>query len=101
MNTPGETKAAIVARMKSRRLSQTALSHASGVHQSQISKICSGQFKRNGANLRKICRTLGLTEPVVANEKELVGLLRSIVRKHPAKIAALGKTLAAIRELSS
>lgn len=100
MTTPGEMKAAIVARMKNRRLSQTALSHASGVHQSQISKICSGNFKRNGANLRKICHTLGLAEPIVASETELVNLLRSIVRKHPAKVGALGKTLAAIRQLT-
>lgn len=100
MNTPGEVKAAIVARMKSQRLSQTALSRRSGVHQSQVSKICAGRFKRSGANLRKICHALGLGEPVVTNEAELVKLLRSIVRKHPTKIAALGKTLSAIRELS-
>lgn len=100
MTTPGEVKAAIVARMKSRRLSQTALGRASGVDQSQVSKICAGQFKRSGANVRKICRALGLEEPAVANEAELVKLLRSIVRKHPTKIAALGKTLSAIRELS-
>jgi len=44
------------AEVRARRLSQPEIAAASGVHQSQISRILAGKARRESANVRKLCR---------------------------------------------
>ncbi|MCM0751650.1 XRE family transcriptional regulator [Brucella pseudogrignonensis] len=52
--------AAIEMRRVEEGLSVSALAEASGVEQSQTSRICTGQFASIGSNVMQICITLGL-----------------------------------------
>lgn len=47
-------------RLKKRGWSLTHLAQVTGVHQSQLSRILSGNFKSFSANVMQICNTLGL-----------------------------------------
>ncbi len=44
------------AEVRARRLSQVEIAAASGIHQSQISRILAGKAKRESANVRKLCK---------------------------------------------
>lgn len=44
------------AEVRARRLSQVEIATASGIHQSQISRILAGKAKRESANVRKLCK---------------------------------------------
>jgi len=44
------------AEVRARRLSQLQIAAASGVHQSQISRILAGKARRESANVRKLCK---------------------------------------------
>lgn len=46
----------LTAEVRARRLSQLEIAAASGVHQSQISRILAGKMKRESANVRKLCK---------------------------------------------
>lgn len=46
--------------MRAREWSVTKLAKEAGVHQSQVSRIAAGNFKTFGANVMKICMTLGM-----------------------------------------
>lgn len=47
-------------RMRERRWSISRLAREASVHQSQVSRIVSGNFKTFGSNVIKICITLGM-----------------------------------------
>lgn len=46
----------LTAEVRARRLSQIEIATASGVHQSQISRILAGKARRASANVRKLCK---------------------------------------------
>ena len=63
--------------VRSRQFSQTQLAKAIGVHQSQVSRILSGQSKISSPNVRKICKYADSMRAVAgvssADPKQLLG----------------------------
>jgi len=102
MIDPEKTAAAIIAKMKSRLLTQVAAAESARMSQSQVSRFCSGRFRRKSRNLKRLCNALEIKiEEKSRDERQLVSLLRSIVRKKPGKIDDLGRALDAIGGLIS
>lgn len=65
----------------SRRLSQLAIAEATGVHQSQVSRILAGKAKRSSANVRKLCGYASSLQPSVGSavrEKSNSGIKKTI-----------------------
>ncbi|WP_158235433.1 helix-turn-helix transcriptional regulator [Caulobacter sp. FWC2] len=48
--------------IKEREVTYAEIASLSGVHPSQVSRICRGEFKTASANLVQICTALGLAE---------------------------------------
>lgn len=69
--------------VKMKRLTQQELALAVGVHQSQVSRILSGQARRRSRNLLKLCKyaeTLrALDDATEGGEEEIVGAIRSLL----------------------
>lgn len=95
------TTAAIASAMTRKKCTQTTLAKNANVDQSQISRICAGRFKRRSKNLERVCRVLGVSiTQKQETEEGLIKLLRSIVRRRPGKIPAVGRALEALGELA-
>lgn len=88
----------LVKQITAKKLTQTEISRATGVHQSQVSRILAGQFTRASRNVQRLCeyaKYLPEAEPdrptdeivgavrvflggVVTEERALADLLRSL-----------------------
>ena len=90
-------------RMKAEGWTQVAVSKATGVHQSQISRFRAGKFAEPSDNLRSVCEYAGihLDEPVVQDrDQDLHALLDRLVASHDtSKRAALETLLRSLLEL--
>lgn len=92
------TGEALESRMREMGLTQVSLGRKAGVSQSQVSRFCAGQFRRRSANLKKVLRVLKM-DVESGSEEELVEAVRALARERPGKVAALRRTLSAIRDL--
>lgn len=87
----------------SKRLTQTAISRATGVDQSQISRILAGRLSRASKNVQKLCeyaKTLP-EQPPSHSSDELAGAFREFVGgavNEDVAIADLIKSLRAWRQ---
>lgn len=70
------------ATFKSEHLSQQALAEATGIHQSQISRILSGQARRLSRNVIALCKFADNLHKTRKSSKKL----------HPALVSALQQT---------
>ena len=52
---PADIGSQLRERLDAKGWSQVAVAKATGVHQSQISRFCAGDFSRDGKNLRRVC----------------------------------------------
>lgn len=59
----GDVKRDIVQKHKHSKLSNAEISRISGVHQSQVGRICNGQFKTFSFNVVQICKVLDVALP--------------------------------------
>lgn len=91
-------------RMLAKGWTQVAVSRATGVHQSQISRFRSGDFTEFSDNLWRVCEYAGmqLDEPVVrADDEELNALFdRLVANLDPPKRSALRRLLEGIIDLT-
>lgn len=69
--------------VKNKKLTQKALSAATGVHQSHVSRILAGHARRPSQNLLKLCKyaeTLGsLDDAASGGDEEIIGAIRSLL----------------------
>lgn len=86
-------------RIAERKLTQTELSRATGIHQSQISRILAGQLSRASRNVQKLCeyaKTLSEPAPDRSTE-ELAGALREFLGSAAAEEAPIADLLTSLR----
>ncbi len=57
---PKEIARQLRGRMEAERWTQVAISKATGVHQSQISRFRAGKFARSSNNLQRVCEYAGI-----------------------------------------
>lgn len=69
--------------MDRKQLTQQELALATGVHQSQVSRILAGRARRTSRNLLKLCKyaeTLSVpNEPTEGRDEEIVVAIRSLL----------------------
>jgi transcriptional regulator with XRE-family HTH domain len=69
--------------VKKRKLTQRELESATGVHQSQVSRILGGHARRPSPNLLKLCKyaeTLStLDDAAEGSDEEIIGAIRSLL----------------------
>jgi transcriptional regulator with XRE-family HTH domain len=103
---PGSSKtvASLIRReVKRRGITQTELASLAQIHQSQISRILRGEFRRSSINLKKVCKCLAITEPSKARPSHATARLTQAVSdvwdgsKNGEK--ALVRLLSALREM--
>lgn len=67
------------------KLTNAEISRISGVHQSQVGRICAGQFKTYSFNVVQICKALDVTLPrattIVEDEDPAWAKVQSSMRK--------------------
>jgi transcriptional regulator with XRE-family HTH domain len=73
------------AEVRARRVSQLDIAAASGVHQSQISRILAGKARRESANVRKLCKYAtslrqGVGALTVAGPESKVAIDQAVMR---------------------
>lgn len=82
-------------RVARREITQLDLSRATGVHQSQISRILSGQARRSSENLRKLCEYAESLRSNGARDSDcpdgLINALKPLLGKSAAEEKALVK----------
>lgn len=61
INSPKEIGRALKANFKSRKLSQEAVAAANGMHQSQVSRVVRGQFKKVDGSVKALCKYASLS----------------------------------------
>lgn len=89
-----------------RRVTQQEIAHATGVNQSQVSRILAGQCKRSSGNVVALCRfaaerfsspDLGLSTPVSVRVHALVDALMSGDAEEQEEFVALLSQLLTLR----
>lgn len=82
--------------------SQTAISKATGVDQSQISRILSGNAKRVSKNVIELCKYSDQFQSSVshdpAHSASLMGALRTVWNGTPEHAEALARVILSLRE---
>lgn len=81
MNRPiADIVADIRAYMKAEKLTQKSLGAATGVHQSQISRILQGDCRKVGKNLNKICKYANIETSIPDSPPEQSTALMAALR---------------------
>jgi transcriptional regulator with XRE-family HTH domain len=92
--------AKIQAKMRTRNLTQESAAAKARISQSQVSRLLAGRFRRRSKCLEQLCRVLGVaTMETCSKERELTVMLHSILRRRPARAAAVRNALRAIDRL--
>lgn len=85
------------------RVTQQQIANGSGVHQSQVSRILRGEFKRMTRNVVKICKYANVAPGQVASKgslaAELTSLLKQLCDGTSEREKTLLRLLKAIRDL--
>lgn len=85
-------------------LSQQQLAAATGVHQSQISRMLSGRAKRVSKNLKKVSEYLENLHGSYANKSEIPRVLKDAIQFSwdgtPGHADALARVIISLRDLS-
>lgn len=55
--------------MDAKHWTQNHIAKVTGVHQSQVSRICSGKFKRLSANVNRVCKYANITVKVSVKKR--------------------------------
>lgn len=93
-----------------RRITQQEIAHATGVNQSQVSRILAGQCKRSSGNVAALCRfaverfsfpELGESAPASVRAHALVDALMSGDAEEQEEIVALLSQLLMLRRMWS
>ena len=90
-------------------ISNAAIGRISGVHPSQVSRICSGRFKTLSYNVVQICKTLNVDLPMAEPRRErsdpswaqVQSSIRKIWDETPQGAKAIAQMLEAILDLRS
>lgn len=81
----GAVKHALAEKRSFSELTNAEISRISGVHQSQVGRICAGQFKTYSFNVVQICRVLDVPLPcpttIVGDENPAWVKVQSSMRK--------------------
>lgn len=91
------------------KLSNAEISRISGVHQSQVGRICSGQFKTFSFNVLQICKVLNVALPreavrIAAEDPswaEVQSSMRELWDETPENARAIAKMIKAVAKVAS
>jgi transcriptional regulator with XRE-family HTH domain len=71
--------------LKNQRLTVTEIGVLAGVHPSQVSRICRGDFRTMSYNVMQVCRVLGL-DPAAAKPPSSAEVARSLIERNLQKL---------------
>lgn len=105
----GVVKREIAKKRENSRLTNAEISRISGVHQSQVGRICAGQFKTYSFNVVQICKLLDVPLPrataIVAEEDPSWAKVQSSMRElwdeTPDGARALAQMIEAVAKVAS
>ena len=87
--------------VRSRAITQKDIADATGVHQSQVSRILAGQIRRVSANVLALCKYADLhfvdVGAIRPNKRsEIADALAEVLSGHPKEVTAATKVLASL-----
>lgn len=98
----------LASRMAKREVTQQAIAAATGIHQSQISRILAGKSKRKSSNVERLCRYARENHPEQASfphrdlvEEEASQLLADLIRRMQLSPRELESLVAGLRRLAT
>ncbi|WP_372090822.1 helix-turn-helix domain-containing protein [Tistrella mobilis] len=104
-----DLKAKLTEARSQKGLSWAEIGRISGVHQSQVSRICAGEFKTFSHNVVQVCKALGVSiprlEPVLEDAAPEWAAAQSCMRRiwdeTPEGAKTIAKLLNAIADLQT
>jgi predicted XRE-type DNA-binding protein len=108
VNMDKESSLSLLQRLlASRALTQTAIGKALGIHPSQVSRICAGQFQRMTGNALRVCKYANQVEAKLLAARarsgvvnDLEGKLAQLLMVSPEAALAVGGLIDALLDAS-
>ncbi len=94
---------ALAMRIAHRELTQQELSSATGVHQSQISRILAGNVRRASGNVLKLCKyaealpAMDMDKSLKDSEETILSAIRGLLGNSRKEDAALAQVVSGLR----
>lgn len=105
----GDVKRDIMQKHELSKLSNAEISRISGVHQSQVGRICNGQFKTFSFNVVQICKVLDVALPreafpIAAEDRswaEVQSSMKELWDETPEGAKAIAQMIKAVAKVAS